>query len=229
VDIFWSYNFPVIAVILYVFADGLELRKILICSMVLIAGLRLGTHLLFRVASHLDEEEGRYKQLRKDWAPHADKRFFWFFQMQGISNVILALPFFIIAINKDAELHLLEYVAVGIWLLSVFGEGLADYQLSRFKKNPANKGKVCEVGLWRYSRHPNYFFQWCLWVSYFVFALASPYGFLGIISPLIILHLLTNVTGIPPTEEQAVRSKGEAYTRYQQTTSALVPWFRKMP
>ncbi|MBC7913809.1 MAG: DUF1295 domain-containing protein, partial [Pyrinomonadaceae bacterium] len=149
VDIFWSYNFPVIAVILYVFADGLELRKILICSMVLIAGLRLGTHLLFRVASHLDEEEGRYKQLRKEWAPHADKRFFWFFQMQGISNVILALPFFIIAINKDAELHLLEYVAVAIWLLSVFGEGLADYQLSKFKKNPANKGKVCEVGLWR--------------------------------------------------------------------------------
>ena len=227
VDIFWSYNFPVIALILFFFADGYEPRKLVICTMVFVAGLRLGTHLFFRITHHLGEEEGRYQQLRKEWAPNSNKRFFWFFQFQAISNVILAIPFFLIVVNEDDKLHILEYVGATIWTLSFLGESIADWQLNRFKKDPKNKGLVCQSGLWYYSRHPNYFFQWCLWLSYFVFALASPYGFIAIISPLIILHLLMNVTGIPPTEEQSVRSKGEKYILYQKTTSAFVPWFKK--
>jgi steroid 5-alpha reductase family enzyme len=107
------------------------------------------------------------------------------------------------------------------------GEATADSQLKAFKKDPSNKSKVCSQGLWNYSRHPNYFFQWLMWMSYFVFALASPYGYLAIISPAIILYLLLKVTGIPMTEEQSIRSKGEAFKKYQQTTSAFVPWFKK--
>jgi steroid 5-alpha reductase family enzyme len=84
---------------------------------------------------------------------------------------------------------------------------------------------VCTRGLWRYSRHPNYFFEWLIWVSYAVFALSAPWGWIGLIAPASILYLLLRVTGIPLTEQQSIRSKGAAYLRYQQTTSAFVPWF----
>jgi steroid 5-alpha reductase family enzyme len=227
VDIFWSYNFPVIALLLFLFADGFGDRKLLICAMVAVAGLRLGTHLAVRVIAHLDEEEGRYQQLRKEWAPNPDRKFFWFFQMQALSNVFLAIPFFIAAVNTTPELSVLEYAGAAIWLIAFLGESLADWQLKQFKKDKANKGKVCDKGLWNYSRHPNYFFEWLMWVAYFVFALASPYGYLAIISPLVILYLLLKVTGIPATEEQSVRSKGELYKTYQKSTSVFIPWFKK--
>lgn len=227
VDIFWSYNFPVIAVILLLFAPGFETRKLLICGMVIVAGARLGTHLLIRITKQLNEEEGRYRQLRKEWAPNPDRKFFFFFQFQAISNVLLAIPFFIITLNTKAGLSALEYAGVTLWIISVLGEAIADSQLASFKKDPKNKGKVCAAGLWNYSRHPNYFFEWLMWVSYFVFALASPYGFIAIISPAIILYLLLKVTGIPATEEQAVRSKGGLYKKYQADTSVFIPWFKK--
>ena len=135
--------------------------------------------------------------------------------------------FFIITINPNPDLSWLEYTGFGIWIISILGETIADQQLSSFKKDHGNKEKVCQEGLWYYSRHPNYFFQWLMWVSYFVFALASPYGYLAIISPAIILLLILKVTGIPPTEAQAVRSKGDAYKEYQRTTSAFFSWFKK--
>jgi steroid 5-alpha reductase family enzyme len=227
VDIFWSYNFPVIGILLYFLADGFSARKVLICGMVVIAGVRLGTHLLTRILSHLDEEDGRYKQLRQEWAPNAERKFFWFFQAQALSNILLAIPFFLSAVNTNDQLSVLEYAGTLLWLISVIGEATADRQLHNFKKDKSNKGKVCNAGLWHYSRHPNYFFEWLMWVSYAVFALASPYGYLGIISPLIILYLLLRVTGIPATEEQSLRSKGDAYKAYQKTTSAFIPWFTK--
>lgn len=227
VDVFWALNFPVIAVLLFFLSDGIAPRRILICSMVVLAGIRLGVHLWNRVIGHLGEEEGRYKQLRKEWAPHADRNFFWFFQFQAISNVVLAAPFFLIVLNPAPELHWLEYTGAGLWLIAVAGEGLADYQLTMFKKDPANKGEVCAAGLWNYSRHPNYFFQSLLWTAYFIFALAAPFGWIAVISPAIILYLLFNVTGIPATEEQSLRSRGDKYRRYQETTSAFIPWFKK--
>lgn len=227
VDVFWAFNFPVTGILIYFLADGVELRIQLICGMVVIAGGRLGLHLWKRVIGHLEEEEGRYQQLRKEWAPEADKKFFWFFQFQAISNVILAAPFFLVALNPAAQLNVIEYVAIGLWAIAVTGEGFADAQLAAFKKDPANKGEVCSVGLWNYSRHPNYFFQSLLWIAYFLFAVTAPLGWIAVISPAIILYLLFNVTGIPATEEQSLRSKGEKYRIYQQTTSVFFPWFKK--
>jgi steroid 5-alpha reductase family enzyme len=224
VDIFWSYNFPVIAVILFLLAPGLELRKQLICGMVVLAGLRLGTHLAIRITKHLREEEPRYAHIRKEWGADAESKMFGFFQMQAASNVILAIPFFVVCMNTAPQLSVFEYAGAILWAISVIGEAVADKQLANFKKNPANKGKVCDTGLWHYSRHPNYFFEWLMWVSYFVFALGSPYGYLAVISPAIILYLLLKVTGIPTTEEQSLRSKPEAYKSYQATTSVFVPW-----
>jgi steroid 5-alpha reductase family enzyme len=227
VDIFWSYNFPVIAIILWYFAPGFAPRKNLLCGMVVFAGVRLGTHLALRVLKHLRQEEPRYAQIRKEWGQNAEPKMFGFFQVQAVSNVLLAVPFFIIVVNTSPDLSPLEYAGATLWLISVLGETIADRQLSAFKKDPANKGKVCDTGLWGYSRHPNYFFEWLMWVSYFVFALASPYGYLAIISPAIILYLLLKVTGIPMTEEQSIRTKGDAFKKYQQRVSVFVPWFPK--
>ena len=196
----------------------------LVCGLAALWSLRLGTYLLIRVGSHLKVEEGRYKALREEWN---NTIFFFFFQGQAFSNVMLAIPYFLIALNTDPQIHLLEYIGAGMWALSIIGEGLSDFQLARFKKNPANKGKVCQDGLWNYSRHPNYFFQFMIWVSVFIMALPSPYGWISIICPLSIGYLIFKVTGIPMTEEQAVRSKGELYKEYQRTTSAFVPWFKK--
>jgi steroid 5-alpha reductase family enzyme len=227
VDIFWAFNFTLIAAMIWILADGYTPRKNVVCLLAGLWSLRLGIYLLIRVGSHLDEEEGRYKQLRKEWSPNSDLKFFVFFQMQALSNVFLALPFFMIALNPDPQMHVIEYVGAGMWVVSIIGEGLSDYQLKQFKKDPANKGKVCRAGLWNYSRHPNYFFQFMIWISVLIFAIVSPYGWLGVLCPLSIGYLIFKVTGIPMTEEQALKSRGELYKEYQRTTSVFVPWFKK--
>jgi steroid 5-alpha reductase family enzyme len=224
VDVFWAFNFIVIAALTWFLADGLPERKDLVCFLAALWSMRLGIYLTIRVGSHLQEEEGRYKKLREEWS---NTTFFFFFQAQAFSNVMLAIPFFMIALNKDPEFSVLEYTGAGLWLLCIIGEGLSDWQLQHFKKQPQNKGKVCQYGLWNYSRHPNYFFQFSIWIAVLIFAIPSPYGWLAVICPLSIGYLIFKVTGIPMTEEQAVRSKGEAYKEYQQTTSAFVPWFKK--
>lgn len=227
VDIFWAFNFTVIAAVVYFMADGFEMRKMMVCGLAALWSLRLGIYLLIRVGSHLETEEGRYKQLRKEWGPNPDRTFFIFFQAQAMSNIFLAIPFFIIALNKSESMTMLEYVGAGMWFLCIIGEGVSDRQLKNFRNNPANKGKVCEDGLWNYSRHPNYFFQFMIWVSVFIFALSSPYGWISVVCPLTIFYLIWKVTGIPMTEEQSLRSKGDLFREYQRTTSVFVPWFKK--
>jgi steroid 5-alpha reductase family enzyme len=223
VDIVWSYNFPLIAVIYFVMGDGWFERRALIAVMVLIWGIRLGTYLYIRVLGHIHEEDGRYKQLRTDWSPNFESKLFWFYQMQAVSNVLLSVPFLLASLNPATAFHPLEIAGAAIWLLAILGEAVADRQLQKFKSNKANKGKVCDAGLWGWSRHPNYFFEWCIWLGYFVFACASPWGWLSIICPAIILYLLLRVTGIPMNEEQNLRSKPEAYKAYQQRVSKFVP------
>ena len=112
-----------------------------------------------------------------------------------------------------------------MWVLAVAGESLADWQLAQFKRNPASRGRTCRAGLWRYSRHPNYFFEWLVWVAFALFAVSSPLGFLALACPAAMLYLLLQVTGIPATEAQAVLSRGDDYRNYQATTSMFVPWF----
>jgi steroid 5-alpha reductase family enzyme len=211
VDVTWSYNFLFIVLVFVMMSDGNLTRKLLIAGMVAAWSIRLGTHLLIRVGGHIKEEDGRYKQLRTDWSENLQFKFFMFFQFQGVLNLLLSLPFLLVCLNKDNEITLLEQSGV----------------LKKFKSVPSNKGKVCDVGLWSASRHPNYFFEWLIWVAYCVFALSSPYGWLSVICPALMLHFLYRVTGIPMTEEQAVRTKGDLYRNYQKTTSAFIPWFNK--
>jgi steroid 5-alpha reductase family enzyme len=230
VDIAWSYAFAALALFYALLAPGWPVRRALIATMAALWSLRLGTHLYRRVMGHHPVEDGRYVQLRKDWAGNLAPKMFGFFQLQATSVVLLGVAFFIICLNPVPHLHPLEIAGAVLWSLALTGEALADAQLAAFKRDPAGWGRVCDRGLWRYSRHPNYFFEWLIWVAYFVVALASPWGWVAIIGPASILFLLLRVTGIPLTEEQSLRSKGDAYRRYQQTTSAFVPWLpKKLP
>ena len=225
VDIAWSYAFALLALFYAVAGPGWPLRKALLAAMATLWSLRLGTHLYRRVMGHHPIEDGRYVQLRKDWAGNFARKMFGFFQLQAASIVLLGAAFLVVCLNPAPALHLFELIGAGLWLAALSGEALADAQLAAFKRDAANRGRVCAVGLWRFSRHPNYFFEWMIWVSFFVFALGSPHGWVAIIGPASILYLLVRVTGIPLTEEQSLRSKGDAYRRYQQTTSAFIPWF----
>jgi steroid 5-alpha reductase family enzyme len=227
VDIAWSYAFAALAVFYALAAPGWPLRRALIAALAIVWSLRLGTHLYVRVMGHHPVEDGRYLALRKRWAANFAWEMFKFFQMQAVSVVLLGAAFLVASLNPRPALHPLEIAGALLWLLALTGEALADRQLAAFKRDPSNRGQVCATGLWRYSRHPNYFFEWLVWVAFFLFALASPWGWVAIIGPASILYLLLRVTGIPMNEEQNLRSRGEAYRRYQQATSAFVPWFPK--
>ncbi len=229
VDIAWSYAFGALAAFYALAGPGWPVRRALLAAMAVLWSARLGTHLAIRVIGHHPVEDGRYQQLRKDWAGNFTTKMAGFFQMQAGSVVLLGAAFLIACLNPTPALHPLELAGAALWLIAISGEALADAQLAAFKRQAANKGKVCDVGLWHYSRHPNYFFEWLIWVAYFVFALGSPWGWVAIIGPASILYLLLRVTGIPMTEEQSLRSRGDAYRRYQSTTSAFVPWPPKRP
>lgn len=228
VDVGWTLGLVLIAWLYAWQGPGLTLRRQLLAAMVGAWGLRLASHLLFaRILGQ--EEEGRYRELRRRWKNNIGAKFFLFFQFQALLDVFLSLPFLLAALNPAPKISALEWGGVGLAAISILGESLADWQLARFKSEPRQRGKTCQVGLWRYSRHPNYFFEWLIWCAYFLFAIGSPYGYLSIFCPLFMLYLLLRVTGIPATEAQALRSRGEEYRRYQKTTSAFVPWFRKAP
>jgi steroid 5-alpha reductase family enzyme len=222
VDVAWPYAFAPVALGYALGTDGAAGRRLALATMVGLWSLRLGTHLGRRVWRHHPEEDGRYRQLRRDWAENFSARMFGFFQLQALSVAGLALPFLLAMRNSAAFPRPLEIAGMILWCVALGGEALADRQLARFKRH-APRGAVCDAGLWRYSRHPNYFFEWLVWVAFFVFASSSPWGWLGVIAPAAMLFLLLRVTGIPLTEEQAVRSKGEAYRRYQQRTYDFMP------
>ena len=223
VDVGWTLGLVILAVGYAWQGPGFGPRKWLLAAMVAFWGFRLALHLVRRIAS--EPEDGRYQQLRREWAgKNVNLRFLFFFEFQAVLDVVLSLPMLAAAMNPAPSLSWLEYAGAALWLVAVVGESVADAQLAAFKRDARNRGRVCQVGLWRYSRHPNYFFEWLVWVAWLVYALASPWGWTAVICPALMLFFLFRVTGIPATEAQALRSRGEEYRRYQETTSAFVPW-----
>jgi steroid 5-alpha reductase family enzyme len=225
IDIGWGLNLALMACLYAYFATGLPLRKWLIAAMVTFTGLRLSWHIARRTLGN--PEEGRYVALRRAWGAHIDIKFLGFFLFQALLASFLSLPYLISCRNEAPALSPLEIVAVLVFAVGFLGESLADAQLKAFKANPSNQGKTCRVGLWGSSRHPNYFFEWIMWVSYWLYASASPWGWITLFAPLLMLHFLVNVTGVKITEEQCLRSRAEDYRHYQESTSAFVPWFKK--
>ncbi|NUN71050.1 MAG: DUF1295 domain-containing protein [Bacteroidetes bacterium] len=226
VDAGWGFALALIGIFYAFIGEGDLTRRIILGVMTGIWGIRLGSYLLVTrvIGSHHD---ARYDMLEKEWQKNIPFRYFLFYQYQAFAVVLVTLPFIVIARNPSAELSVLEYIAVALWFISVVGQTVSDAQLNAFKNDPANKGKVCQRGVWNYSRHPNYFFEWLIWMAYCSMALAAQDGWIGIFAPIIMLYLLLRVTGIPLTEANALRSRGELYREYQRTTSAFVPWFKK--
>ncbi len=229
VDVAWSFGFIPVVLAFAALGPGAPARRYLIAAMVCIWALRLGSHIAIRVAKHHPEEDGRYGELRRMYPNHPWLMFFGFFQLQAVLLAVLAVPFVIASMNPAPGLGVWEWSGVAIWLVAMLGEAMADAQLAKFRADPGNKGRTCKVGLWRYSRHPNYFFEWLIWVGYFVFAMGSPTGWLAVVSPALMLFFLFKVTGIPATEAHALKSRGDEYREYQRTTSGFVPWFPKSP
>ena len=221
VDAVWTASFTVLTVVYAILSDGDLFHRAIIASMVFIWSARLTTHLYRRVKKMHPEEDGRYAALRKEWGKDAQRNLFIFFQIQGVSVGLLTFPMAVICSSQRIDLNLIELLGIFVWFAGVVGETISDRQLSDFIKKPENKGKTMMLGLWNYSRHPNYFFEWLVWVGYFLLALPSTGGVYAIYVPLIMLHLLVNVSGVKLAEKHSLRSRPEEYSHYQKTTSAL--------
>lgn len=222
VDIGWALGLVLLTWLYVQKGNGYPFRSSLILVMVLIWGMRLSHLLTVRILRE-KKEDSRYQKIRTAWGKNINLKFLVLFEFEALLDVVLALPFLLIAINPRPDLWLVEIIGILIWVVGFCGEVVADGQLKKFKSDPRNKGKTCDRGLWNYSRHPNYFFEWLMWVGYFVFALGSPWGWISFICPVIMYYLLIHVTGVPLAEELALASKGEEYRRYQQSTSMFVP------
>ena len=224
VDIWWSFAFTPVALFYGVFGSGHIVRNALISAMVFAWSFRLGMHLFKRVMSHHPEEDPRYAALRVQFSKHTWLMFFGFFQLQAVLIGVLSIPVALACANPSPGIGLFEVAGVLLWLVAIGGESIADMQLALFKSHLSSAGRVCDMGLWKYSRHPNYFFEWIVWIAYFVFSLGSPWSWTGLASPLLMLYFLTCLTGIPPAETRSLATRGDAYRAYQRRTSAFIPW-----
>lgn len=223
-DFFWSISFIIIIGIYhlhhYFSLGSLSLR--LIDLLYILWSLRLSTHLFARIKK--TGEDKRYVELKKKWKVWYGLNFFILFQAEVILAMVLASP---LLIHYPDHLTWVNYLAVGIFTLAIAGETIADQQLAKFIRSNHDSSQVCREGLWKYTRHPNYFFEWIIWISFAIYALSSPQWWMGLIPAVVMYLMLTKVTGIPPAEASSIVSKKEKYIEYQKQTNAFFPWFPK--
>jgi steroid 5-alpha reductase family enzyme len=200
-------------------------RQILVASFAMIWAVRLGTHIVRRNLKRPDDP--RYAAIHAGYGADADRRFFWFLQQQAWCGGILIAAIYVAAGRPGAGLTPQDLVGGAILIVALLGEALADRQLRRFGDVPANRGRVCDHGLWRFSRHPNYFFEWLGWLAYPIIAIdlggAYVWGWFALAAPALMYWLLVYVSGIPPLEEQMLASRGAAYASYRNRTNAFFP------
>ena len=222
VDVIWSASIGALALVHLATADGWLLRRLLVCGIAVVWSARLSIYLAGRVAS--EPEDGRYRELRDDLGQRFNRWIFWFFQVQALLAVLLSLAILVPASAPGPEhWRALDALALALFMISLVGETVADRQLHAWRRDPANRGRTCRAGLWRYSRHPNYFFEWIHWLVYPVMGIGLPLGWILWLAPLVMYGFVVRVTGIPPTERQALRSRGDDYRAYQRTTNAFFP------
>ena len=227
VDTVWSFatGLGAVAGALLPVGENWEPRQILVAALVALWSLRLGTHILRRTLHGHDDP--RYAQLRREWGASASRRLFVFLQVQALAALVLAVAVMAAAHNPAPHWRWADGAGIALALLAVAGAAVADHQLARFRADPANRGRVCDIGLWGLTRHPNYFFEWLGWLAYpaiaFGFTGAHPWGAVALLAPLLIYVLLVHASGIPPTEAHMLRSRGEAFRDYQRRVNAFWP------
>ncbi len=221
VDIAWSAGIGLLAGLYLLGSAPLGTRQWLAAGLCALWSGRLALHLWRRAEGR--EEDGRYASLRAHWGAKAQRNFAIFYQVQAFWAVLFSLPA-LVAIRNRAPLEDWQAgLALGIFALAIGGEALADAQLERWRRAPENRGKTCRTGLWKLSRHPNYFFEWLGWFGYLPLALGSSWWWVTLAAAGLMLVFLFRVTGIPYTEQQALRSRGADYRRYQREVSAFLP------
>lgn len=197
-------------------------RRLMVAAFAAAWALRLGMHIATRTRGITDDP--RYAKLLKGWGADASRQMFILLQKQALVSIPLGLAMVLAAANPDAAPRLQDWLAVLVIVIAIAGEATADSQLLRFASDQANKGKVCDIGLWRWSRHPNYFFEWFGWLAYPLLAIGAwEWGWLAWAAPACMYWLLAHVSGIPPLEEHMLATRGRAYADYQARTSAFFP------
>jgi steroid 5-alpha reductase family enzyme len=198
-------------------------RQVMVAALVILWSVRLGVYIAVRVAR--GPEDARYAGLRKQWGAKFQARMIPLMLMQAPASAILAISVLLAARNPAPGLRPGDVAGLFIMLIAVLGEGIADQQLKQFKADPAHKGQVCDQGLWAWSRHPNYFFEFLGWLAYPAIALdpAHPVSLLSFTAPAVMFAILRYGTGVPPLEAAMLRSRGDAYRRYQARVSPFVP------
>ncbi|MFM0073467.1 DUF1295 domain-containing protein [Paraburkholderia sediminicola] len=221
VDPVWAYSLGLVAVLYAVLGNGDPVSRALTALGGLVWGVRLGTHLWKR--NFGKPEDARYRRFREEWGDKAASRMFWFFQVQVVISMLLSIAFLVPSYRSGAPAIGWIVLAVVVWIASVVGEGIADRQLKRFTQDQANHNTVCRVGLWRYSRHPNYFFECVHWLAYIALSIGTPWGWFTLLPPVLMAFLLLKLSGIPLLEESMAKRRA-GYADYMRTTSALIPW-----
>jgi steroid 5-alpha reductase family enzyme len=226
VDTIWTFSLGLVGAASALWPIGgaaPNARQWLVAALVAIWSVRLGSHIAVRTSGITDDP--RYAAFAKEWGLNAPRRMFIFLQNQALGTIPLVFAIFVASRFPADALRWQDYAGALILFAGIAGEALADAQLKRFREDPANKGRVCDVGLWRWSRHPNYFFEWFGWLAYPVIGLSFdyPWGLATLLAPIFMYWILVYVTGIPPLEEQMLRSRGERYREYQSRTSRFFP------
>lgn len=226
VDAGWGASLVLCAVLYAVLGPGEPVQRLLIAVPVAVENGRIASLVRTRLGKG---EDSRYRELRRRWRERGREQltFGVFYQAQAFLAAVLSVPALLACFNRDASIARVQWAGLALFVVAFVLEATADRQLAAFRVDPANRGGVMRGGLWRYSRHPNYFFQTLTWVAYALIALPAPWGWLAFLAPVLILYLVLFVTGLPPAEESSLRSRGDAYRRYQRETSAFVPWFPK--
>lgn len=222
VDVAWAALMGVAALFYGAIGMGATTPRLLVAMLGGVWGFRLSLHLLARVLH--EAEDGRYRYLREHWQGD-QRKFLAFFLGQALLTALFSVPFLVVASNPVAGLTCWSLLGIALWVASVAGESIADLQLSRWRSDPANRGRTCRRGLWAWSRHPNYFFEWLHWFAYVALAVGSPWWAWSLLGPLLMGLSLVWVTGIPFTEAQSLRSRGDDYRAYQREVSMFFPWF----
>jgi len=222
VDIYWGPGFAAIALVTFLASGGDHPRRLLLLVLALLWGLRLGGYLLWRNAGK--GEDYRYVAMRRQ---HGE-RFWWVslftvFLLQGALQWIVSLPLQLTqAAPGAAALGALDALGLALVAVGLFFEGVGDWQLARFKADPANQGRVMDVGLWRYTRHPNYFGDFLVWWGFAAIALAGPYGLASLVGPALMSFLLLRVSGVAMLE-RTIAERRPAYRDYMEATNAFFP------
>lgn len=197
-------------------------RRAMVATFAALWALRLGLHIAQRTRGITDDP--RYAKLLGGWGADAPRQMFFLLQKQALVSIPLGLAIVLAAANPEPSLRGQDWLAMLVIGVAIVGEATADWQLRRFAADPANRSKVCDVGLWCWSRHPNYFFEWFGWLAYPLLAIGAwPWGWLALAAPACIYWLLAYVSGVPPLEQHMVATRGDAYRAYQARTSAFFP------